>query len=89
MHEISPLTREGAVVPTARAAARTTHMETRIVVIPANVSRSDARKLLADEAEYGKWELARVQRYRGGARRVWLRRRAMRVRRTDVSVYVV
>ena len=85
MHEISPQRRGGAVVPVRRSAARSTHMETRVVVIPASVSRAEARQMLADEAEYGKWELARVQRFRGGARRVWLRRRAMRVRRTDAS----
>jgi hypothetical protein len=53
------------------------------VVIPASVGRAEAREMLAHEAEYGKWELARVLLYRGGARRVWLRRRAMKVRRTD------
>jgi hypothetical protein len=85
MHEISPQRQGGAVVPSGRATARSTHVETRVVVIPPNVSRADARRMLADEAEYGKWELARVQRFRGGARRVWLRRRAMRVRRTDAT----
>ena len=72
-------------MPSGRAPARTTRVETRVVVIPANVSRADARQMLADQAEYGKWELARVLLYRGGARRVWLRRRAMKVRRTDAD----
>ena len=83
MHEISPQSRSGAVVPSGRTTPRASHIETRTVVIPANVSRADARQMLADEAEYGKWELARVLLYRGGARRVWLRRRAMKVRRSD------
>ncbi len=86
MHEISPRGRGGAVVPSARLATRSSRLETRVVVIPANVSRAAARQMLADEAEYGKWELARVQRFRGGARRVWLRRRTMKVRRTDASL---
>lgn len=83
MHEISTQSRYGAVVPSGRATPRASRIETREVVIPANVSRADARQMLADQAEYGKWELARVLLYRGGARRVWLRRRAMRVRRSD------
>jgi hypothetical protein len=83
MHEISPQSRSGAVVPSGRTAPRASHLETRTVVIPAPVSRAEAREMLTDEAEYGKWELARVLLYRGGARRVWLRRRAMKVRRTD------
>ncbi len=85
MHEISPQLRSGAVVPSGRSAPRASHIETRTVVIPANVSRADARQMLADQAEYGKWELARVLLYRGGSRRVWLRRRAMKVRRTDID----
>ena len=83
MDEISPQLREGAVVPTNRSGLRASHIETRVLVIPSSVSRSTARQMLADEAEYGKWELARVVLYRGGARRVWLRRRSMKVRRTD------
>ena len=47
-----------------------------------DISRSEVRKMLTDEAEYGRWELARTQLYIGGARRVWLRRRIMRVSST-------
>jgi hypothetical protein len=83
MHEISTQSISGAVVPSGRTPPRSSRVETREVVIPANVSRADARQMLADQAEYGKWELARVLLYRGGARRVWLRRRAMKVRRSD------
>ena len=83
MHEISAQRALGAVQPTSKSGARASHFETRVVVIPRDVSRSDARRLLADEAEYGKWELSRVVLYRGGARKVWLRRRAIKVRRTD------
>jgi len=56
--------------------------EWRVLVIPRGVSRPDARRLIADEVEYGRWELARVRLYMGGARRVWLRRRIIRVVRT-------
>jgi hypothetical protein len=43
--------------------------------IPADVSRTTAAVRLALHAEFGGWELARVQRYTDGTRRVWLRRR--------------
>lgn len=56
--------------------------EFRVVALGRDISRSDARKLLTDEAEYGRWELARTQLYIGGARRVTLRRRIMRVSST-------
>lgn len=79
MHEISPTVRDGAVLPAGRTRQRTPLYETRVVTIPAGVSRGEARQYLADEAEYGKWELARVQLFRGGLRKVWLRRRVMRV----------
>ena len=41
-----------------------------------------ARKLVAEHAEYGKWELERNCIYMGGGRRYWLRRKVLRVERT-------
>lgn len=58
------------------------HYEYRVLSIPRSTSRSDASRLLTDEAEYGRWELARVVLYVGGERRVWLRRKIIRVRST-------
>ena len=43
--------------------------------IPADVSRPAAAAQLSLHAEFGDWELARVQRYTDGTRRVVLRRR--------------
>lgn len=43
--------------------------------IPADVSRVSASVRLALHAEYGGWELARVQRFVDGTRRVMLRRK--------------
>lgn len=43
--------------------------------IPGDVSRVNAAVRLALHAEYGGWELARVQRYVDGTRRIVLRRR--------------
>ena len=65
-----------------RRDAQDSHWEYRVVRIPPTTSRDDARRLLADEAEYGRWELARLRLYAGGERRVWLRRRMFRVRST-------
>ena len=56
--------------------------EFRVLTLPRGLHRSEVRRLLTDEAEYGHWELARVQLFMGGARRVWLRRRILRVVRT-------
>lgn len=56
--------------------------EYRVVTIDRSTSQSDARRQLTDEAEYGRWELARTLLYVGGERRVWLRRRIIRVSST-------
>jgi hypothetical protein len=70
----------------ARASRRFLRMggqyEYRQLTIPFSTSGSDARKMLADEAEYGRWELTRSRLYAGGERRVWLRRKIIRVRST-------
>jgi hypothetical protein len=56
--------------------------EYRVLILPRGTTRAQARRLLAEHAEYGHWELARVLLYMGGARRVWLRRKIIRVVRT-------
>jgi hypothetical protein len=56
--------------------------EYRVLTLPRAISRSQVQRLLTDHAEYGHWELTRVQLYMGGSRRVWLRRRIVRVVRT-------
>ena len=56
--------------------------EYRMLTIPRSTSGGDARQMLTDEAEYGRWELARSRLYAGGERRVWLRRKIIRVRST-------
>lgn len=60
-----------------------TQYEYRVLTLPRGTSRSDARQLLTEHAEYGRWELAKVRLYMGGARTVWLRRRILRVRRVE------
>ncbi|MFD6133855.1 DUF5703 family protein [Isoptericola sp. NPDC056618] len=53
--------------------------EYRVLTIDRGTSVPDARKMLTDEAEYGRWELARTRLYMGGERRVWLRRKIIKV----------
>ncbi len=75
------------MIPTASTAqsgwvAHGGQYEYRVVTIPPTTSNADARRLLTDHAEYGRWELARSVRYLGGLRRVWLRRKVIRVSST-------
>jgi hypothetical protein len=56
--------------------------EYRVIRVPPDVTRADAKAMLVDHAEHGRWELARVRLVSGGARTVWLRRRIIRVQRT-------
>ena len=81
--ENSRQTQGHVVSPVQQRRASDTRYEWRVVDIPADVSRGDARSMLTEHAEFGAWELTRTVLFVGGARRVWLRRRTMRVVRTD------
>jgi len=54
--------------------------EVRVVDFGREVSRSQMRQQLTEDAEYGQWELLRTRIYLGGRRRTWLRRKIIRVR---------
>jgi hypothetical protein len=56
--------------------------EYRLLVVPRATSRAEIRRSLTDHAEYGRWELARVLVMMNGSRRIWLRRKIIRVVRT-------
>lgn len=56
--------------------------EVKVMTLPRTASRGDVRRMLTEHAEYGKWELARHRLYIGGSRKVWLRRRIIRVQST-------
>ena len=56
--------------------------ETWRLDVPRGVSRGEVRRLLTEHAEYGRWELWRVRLFPDGRRRIWLRRRAVRVQRS-------
>jgi Family of unknown function (DUF5703) len=55
--------------------------EVQQLFVPRHESRGAVRRLLAEYAEYGGWELARLRRYPDGTRKVWLRRRIIRMMR--------
>ena len=57
-------------------------IEIRQLVVGRDLSRSAVVRLLTDFAEHGQWELDRLRLYPDGSRRVWLRRKVIRVRRT-------
>jgi hypothetical protein len=59
-----------------------TYYEYRTLTLPGTVSNGDVRRLLTEQAEYGRWELARTLLFAGGERKVWLRRKIIRVRST-------
>jgi hypothetical protein len=59
-----------------------TQYEYRVLTFDRNTSKADARQAVREHAEYGRWELARSVCYVCGVRRMWLRRRIMRVQRT-------
>lgn len=66
-----------------RLPTRSSHeYEVKVLTLPRTTSRGDVRRLLTEQAEYGKWELARLCLYVGGSRKVWLRRRIIRVQST-------
>lgn len=56
--------------------------EFRTVSLHRDMTRSEAARLLTDEAEYGHWELARTRIGIGGTKTVWLRRRIIRIERS-------
>ncbi|MDR2348324.1 MAG: DUF5703 family protein [Bifidobacteriaceae bacterium] len=62
--------------------ARGGSYEYKALTFPAQLPPAAAGKLIADQAEYGRWELARSARYWGGAKRVWLRRKTVKVEST-------
>ncbi len=59
--------------------SRSVEYEVEHVRLGHQVSRTAVRQFLAEHAEYGGWELARLRRYRDGTRDVWIRRRIIRV----------
>ena len=51
-----------------------------VLNLPRGLSRDGARRILADHAEYGHWELARLRVAADGSRTATLRRKIIRPR---------
>ncbi|WP_234983457.1 DUF5703 family protein [Demequina sp. NBRC 110053] len=73
------------ISPSRGRSSAPSRFEWRVVDIPRDVTRSEVHAMVNEQVEYGRWELKRSQILVGGARRVWLRRRVMRVVRTDAA----
>ncbi|MBD0292398.1 MAG: hypothetical protein ICV70_02335 [Jiangellaceae bacterium] len=64
--------------PTRRQGSEFEYQE---ILLPRQVSRGAARRVLIDHAEYGHWELARLRLFPDGTRKATLRRRILRAAR--------
>lgn len=78
---MAPMARYPGGHPGGRG-TRAKEYEYRVVTVPRALSRSELRRQLTEDAEYGQWELTRTRVYIGGGRKVWLRRRVIRVEAT-------
>ncbi|AXK45149.1 DUF5703 family protein [Brachybacterium saurashtrense] len=56
--------------------------EYQILTVPRGATVAQVRAELAEQAEYGRWEHARTRLYLGGGKKVWMRRRIIRVQST-------
>lgn len=66
---------------TTALANRASEYEFHHLLLPRGTTRSTARRVLTDHAEYGRWELARLRLYPDGTRKVTLRRKILRITR--------
>ena len=57
-----------------------------VLYLPRGTSRDTARQILTDHAEYGDWELARMNLYADGSRKATLRRLIIRQARTQLGM---
>jgi hypothetical protein len=85
MNYSARLTSGHVITPRLETRKTSSHTQWRVVDIPRDITRQETAKLLSEQAEYGRWELARSVLFVGGSRRVWLRRRSMHVERTDAA----
>jgi Family of unknown function (DUF5703) len=56
-----------------------------VVYLPRGMPRDAARRILADHAEYGQWELARMRLNADGSRKATLRRQIIRPGRNPAA----
>jgi hypothetical protein len=53
-----------------------------VLRLPRGTTRDAARQILVEHAEHGGWELVRARVYPDGRRRIQLRRKVIRAKRT-------
>ena len=56
--------------------------EIREVPLPSHVSRRDAKIILTELAEYGRWELVRTRIYPNGVKRMWVKKKIQKIEKT-------
>ncbi|GAA2038213.1 hypothetical protein GCM10009720_18390 [Yaniella flava] len=78
--------RETPIISSVDSLTRKNSWEYLVITVAPNESLAHARRRLVEHAEYGHWELQRSLLYRGGTRRFWLRRKAMKVESTLVTI---
>lgn len=78
--------RDTPIVSSVDALTRKNSWEYLVITVAPQDSLAEARQRLVEHAEYGHWELQRSLLYRGGTRRFWLRRKAMKVESTLLVV---
>lgn len=77
---------ETPIVSSVDSLTRQNAWEYLVITVGHDESLKQARQRLVEHAEYGHWELQRTLLYRGGTRRFWLRRKAMKVESTLVVI---
>lgn len=78
--------RETPIVSSVDSLTRKHAWEYLVIRVAPGESLAQARQRLVEHAEYGHWELQRTILYRGGARRFWLRRKAIKVESTLATI---
>ncbi|HIW45482.1 MAG TPA: hypothetical protein H9884_01060 [Candidatus Yaniella excrementigallinarum] len=78
--------RETPIVSSVDTLTRKNAWEYLVITVAPGDSLAQARQRLVEHAEYGHWELQRSLLYKGGARRFWLRRKAIKVESTLVTI---
>jgi hypothetical protein len=77
----APSPRPGVDLPVEKGRSPEDY-EFQVLAVPRGVSLGTVRRALAAESEYGRWDLVRTRLYYGGEKRVWMRRRIIRVSST-------
>lgn len=61
------------------------HWEIREINFGSHSIINDTKDILTDLAEYGQWELHRTRIYPNGQKRVWIKRKVLRVKSSIIT----